>query len=916
MTKKSFIPVPLVILLSLTGHAANTSNDSPAGMVILPKTLKPLHYDVWLQPFINGNFSIYGRAIIEFEVLAPTYHVILHMTDIITKNESTRLIDNASKREIVILQQLYVPTRNLYIAHLEEKLEAGRSFILSLEFKGTLGEQPRGFYRSSYKKENGHTSWVAATQFQSTDARRAFPCFDEPGLKATFKIFLARETHMKALSNMPLVKSTPIENQPGWWWDEFEKSVPMSTYLVAFYISDFSSKIINDGSNGTMFRAVTRSAIQLQTQLAGEIGIEVLSFYEQYFSMPFPLPKIDMIAVPENSFSAMENWGLITFRESGLLYSPISSPAKQKKWVSYLVSHELAHQWFGNLVTMEWWTDLWLNEGFATYMGDKAVDHIEPEWHMMDLFIVHRQQIVMALDALKSSHPVSVAVHDPVEINEIFDQISYLKGASIIRMMSYFLTESTFKKGLKNYLTTLKYKNADQDDLWHFLTEAAHEDGTLSTDQTVKTIMDTWTLKEGFPVISVTRAGNSSAILTQEQFLLDTNATERTSNKWWIPITYTSQENPSFRDTQVKFWLNDRGIDPVSYIGYPEPHHWVIFNIQQSGYYRVNYDTENWRLLTQQLLVDHEIIHVNNRAQIIDDALNLARIGQLSYDVALEITAYLKKERHYVPWKAAFNNLQYIYDMLQQDPVFGALREYLLSLILPLYNHIGFDEQQGDELQVQLLRSEMVKWACLLRHQDCLQRSVSLFRRWMSNPNEEFNGVSPNVADTVYCTAIREGEEPEWMFAWEKKLSGVLSCTTHFWLIARYLKGAFNESSGIRRQDASLVFQQVSKNSNAGNILAWDYMRTNWKQITDYIGSTFFALANMMEEVTKTFNSEQKVSELIQFQKDNDGNLLTATRAVTQALEATRLNMAWMKDNYDTIVHWLKSHEYSSELLA
>ncbi|XP_068248686.1 aminopeptidase N-like isoform X2 [Palaemon carinicauda] len=904
-----------IILLTLTLTSlsnASAEEFDAKSIIILPKTLKPLHYNVWLQPFINGNFSIEGKVAIDFEVLLPTYYIILHMTDIITKNESSKVLENEHGHEILIIQQQYEPSRNLYIATLQEQLEAGKTYTLSLKFIGTLGEQARGFYRSSYKKENGEISWVASTQFQSTDARRAFPCFDEPGLKATFKIYLARESHMNALSNMPLVRSSIIEDQPGWVWDEFQKSVPMSTYLVAFAVSDFHSIQLTADDSPTIIRAVTRAAVQKDTNFAGDVSRKALSFFEQFFHIRFPLPKIDMIALPENSFAAMENWGLITYRESGLLHDPAEASAEDIQWVSYLISHELAHQWFGNLVTLKWWTDLWLNEGFATYMGDMAVDHIEPSWGLMDQFVVRRLQEVFALDALKSSHPISVPVIDPIEIIEIFDSISYLKGASIIRMMSHFLTEGTFRNGLKNYLTTLKYKNADQDDLWQFLTNAAHKEGTLPRGLNVKTIMDTWTLQKGFPVITIHRSENSSARISQEQFFLDNQSLEEPYQRWWIPVTYTSEDNLSFEDTRVKFWLHDRETYLAPEFVFPDSHQWVIFNIKQTGYYRVNYDLENWNLLMQQLQTNHEIIHVTNRAQIIDDALNLAKAGYLPYETALGLTSYLSKERSYVVWKAALQNFQYLYEMFEHDPAYGAFRDYMMSVISPLYDYVGFKEQSGD-LQRELLSGEAVRWACKLRHQDCIYRSTKIFRQWMYDISA-YSHPPSSIAEAVFCTAVREGEIEEWQFAWSRDLVNALACSDSMWIIARYLKGAFNESTGMRRQDAAIVFTQTAR-ENVGSIVSWEYMRSNWNQIADYIGTAFFGLPRVVAAVTKKFNTEQKLKELLQFQEDYAGNLLTANRAVEQAIETTRLNIAWMDNNYEHIVNWLRTQGFSSDLV-
>ncbi|XP_045589793.2 aminopeptidase N isoform X1 [Procambarus clarkii] len=910
-------------ITSTTMPATNASTGEEVGDVRLPRTLKPLHYLVRLQPFINGNFSIHGHVDVDLLVLEATRSVILHMTDIITLNHTTKLVESESGQEQLILQQQYSSARMLYIVHLQKALMEGTNYTLSLDFVGTLGEIPRGFYWSSYIKENGVKSWVASTQFQATDARRAFPCFDEPGLKATFKIYLAREEHMTALSNMPLVVSTPIEDQEGWLWDEFQLSVPMSTYLVAFVVSDFPVRVIGEATNGTLLRVWVRESEESKLHYGSEVAQRSLEFFEGFFGVDFPLPKLDFICPPEMSPNAMENWGLVTYRESGLLYDPSSSSASQKQWTSYLVAHELAHQWFGNLVTMTWWTDLWLNEGFATYMADVAIDNLEPSWRVMDQFVVARQQAVMALDALRSSHPVSVPVHDPAHINEIFDTISYNKGASIIRMMRHFLTESAFRRGLRTFLRQLMYKNADQDDLWLHLTEAAHKEETLLHDLTVKTIMDTWTLQKGFPVVTVSRVSATSAVVTQEYFVLDkTAATEgsTTARKWWIPVTSTTQMRPEFNDTSVRLWLSGDGTEPVSQrISVPEPHYWVIFNVKQTGYYRVNYDQANWELLIQQLQEDHRVIHVTNRAQIIDDAFNLARAGRLSYKTALATIAYLGQEEERVPWEAAFFNFKYLFHMFSRDPSYGALRDYLMSVVLPAYERLGFEEVPEEDLPIMLLRSSVLTWACYLGHPDCRIKSLNLFRSWMANP-ETFKGISANVAATVYCTALKEGGELEWNFAWRysrtkpvPELKDALSCTTEIWLLLRYLEGAFNATSSIRRQDAANTFMSVASDG-VGTLVAWDYMRANWQNITDYIGNTFFALPKMVEAVTRSFNTPQLLHELEEFEWVNRGRLLTAERATTQALEATRINVAWRETNRDTIVDWLRQKGFSSHL--
>ncbi|XP_042874237.1 aminopeptidase N-like [Penaeus japonicus] len=881
----------------------------------LPTALEPVHYAVKLQPFINGNFSIMGHVEVELKVLKATSNITLHMADITVHNDTIMLKSKSDLNEIeTILRYDYDPAREFFIVHLSEELPEDSEVVLAMEFEGYLNDQLRGFYRSSYVNEEGNETMLAATQFQPTDARRAFPCMDEPALKATFTVSLAREEHMTTLSNMPVYDTAPVEGQEGWVWDHYNTTVKMSTYLVAFIVSDFDFATSMAGE--TNFTVWARPEAIAQADYSLDVGVKVLTHFESYFDIPYPLPKQDMIAVPDFAAGAMENWGLILYRETAMLYDPSVSSASNKQRVAVVVVHELAHQWFGNLVTPTWWTDLWLNEGFASFMEFIGVDHVEPTWRMMDQFVVDTLHYVFGIDSLESSHPISIPVGHPDEINEIFDSISYYKGASVIRMMYFFLTEATFKKGLTNYLTNFEYDAAAQDDLGNS-DRQAHEDKTLPDEVSVKDIMDTWTLLTGYPVVKLERdEAGTSATVTQERFLLLPPTTELSdaAPSWWVPLTMTSQDAPDFTQTRPSAWLS-AGAQSLALDDLPSADAWVILNLQQTGYFRVNYDANNWELLTKQLRDSHEVIHVTNRAQVMDDALNLARAGQLKYETALGLNAYLAKENDYIPWQAALNNLEYLETMLSATSGHGALREYLLSLLIPLYESVGFEDDLGGPHLEQYKRAMALRWTVTPITRTVSTTRVSQFDQWINNGS----AVSPNLKSTVYCSAISAGGEEEWEAAWHQYVSAnvasekavllsALGCTREVWLLARYLEMAFTEGSGIRKQDSTAVFSAVASN-DVGRYIAWNFLRDQWQNISSYY-DTFASLGSLVSSATAKFNTREEKRQLEAFIEQNQNDLTSINRAVSQALENTNNNIAWMDNNYDVIVQWLLDQGY------
>ncbi|XP_034944912.1 aminopeptidase Ey isoform X2 [Chelonus insularis] len=887
--------------------------------VRLPRSVIPELYEVKLMPFIwEGNFTFNGEVTIYVNVTKDTKNITLHAVDLDINSKATTIketnaIANVSEW-LKILDQTNDTIRQFYIIHTEETLKAGKQYIINLKFIGHLNDYLQGFYRSSYTVSN-QTRWIAATQFQATDARRAFPCFDEPALKAQFQISIARPSNMTSISNMPR-KGDPqlVPGLPSYLWDHYERSVPMSTYLVAFIVSDFDT--LKDTSN--TFNVWARHEAINQAQYSLDIGPMILKHYEDFFQIKFPLPKMDMVALPDFAAGAMENWGLITYRETAMLYEKGVSTSGSQQRVATVVAHELAHQWFGNLVTPSWWTDLWLNEGFASYVEYIGVDSVEPDWKILEQFVIQELQNVFTLDALASSHPISVEVRHPDEINEIFDRISYGKGASIIRMMNHFLTTKVFKQGLTNYLTAKAYKSAEQNDLWDALTNQAHKDKVLPDDITIKQIMDTWTLQTGFPVVTVIRNyKNGGASVTQERFMLQNSMNDATSSDslWWIPITYTTESAKNFNDTKPSYWMKEKSLT-VKDFG-TNANQWVIFNVLETGFYRVNYDPTNWQLIIKQLNSNSfKDISRINRGQLIDDALNLARAGRLNYTTALDVTTYLAHETDYIPWKSALTAMNYLDNMLNKYQGYDRFRVYILKLLDNVYKEVGFRDSPGDQQLTVFTRVDILIWTCTFGHDDCVRNAVTQFQNWRNSPDpDQDNPISPNLKSVVYCTAIRTGGQAEWDFAWERYqktnvgsekdlLLYALGCTREPWILSRYLEWAITENSGIRKQDASRVFGAVASNP-VGQSLVFSFLRNNWPRLKKYCGSSMLAINNIVKSATKKISTKYELKDLLEFAQEHEKELGGVTRTIQQSIEQAESNIRWLNKNYITIRDWL-----------
>ncbi|KAK3575959.1 hypothetical protein CHS0354_019277 [Potamilus streckersoni] len=881
---------------STASNSLPTSSSVPYHGGRLPKSLEPILYKLLLYPDFYGPdpkaFFFTGSVWIHLKCVEDTDKIVL--------NSNKLNITEGSVVVGALSQGVNSPT---YVNHTEDKfwqfltvhvngvLLKGNEYFIQMNFTGPLRIDFAGLYLSSYT-ENGLKRYMATTQFSPTDARKAFPCMDEPDRKALFDVTLVRRQEYISLSNIGIIRSEDRRN--GYVADVYARTPKMSTYLLAIIICNFSStdKLT---PRGIKFTAWAYSESINKTSTALDIGVKALNFYEEYFGINFPLPKQDMIAIRETAVGAMENWGLITYSENSILYYPETSSEMVLNSVARTISHELAHQWFGNLVTMKWWNDLMLKGGFA-----------------LDTFPLVALHQVFDDDSLVTSHPVYMPLAVTTEIRQVFDSISYTKGAAMIRMLKFILGEDTFRRGLKRYLQTYQYDNVDHDDLWYIM-------GNQSCDENkcldVKTVMDTWVLQMNYPVVKISKTENGMLKLTQTRFIQNENATEPGKHPspfsyvWKIPITYTTSHDTNYTKTDKDIIWMDTSSMVIADNAVPVSK-WVIGNIGQWGYYRVTYDKENWKALLHQLQTNHTKIHLVNRAQIINDAWSLAKASQLDLDTALGTLDYLDLEQDYIPWSAASKEMSFLDVRLVRTAIYGKFQRIMRAKTKKAFMKFSMNDRGLSHIDTYFM-STLVELSCGCGLPKCVSQAKELFQRWMNASIN--NTINPDIRYTVYCTAIREGGEEEWDFAYSQMLNttivseenillSALSCSRSLWVLTRYIQ-YITSMDVMSKRNAVGAIVAISKNP-IGQSLAWDLITSRWDYFIREYSDSLFLLRNMVIGVTGTFTTNEKLKQLKEF-VERTLNLGTARTAFEQAVEKVKANIKWIDDNYPNVNSWL-----------
>ncbi|ETN64843.1 protease m1 zinc metalloprotease [Anopheles darlingi] len=713
----------------------------------LPTYIVPTHYNLYIESQVHtGNRSFSGQVDINIDIRQPTRTIYVHNRGLtITWNELVKTIDGDSYNETLLYT---VDTeREFIIFATRDTLLPGNEHVLRIAFQGELRTDADGFYLSSYlNTTTGTRKYLAATQFQAISARSAFPCFDEPAMKASFSVVIKHHPSYKATSNMPSYVSAGDED--GYVVDYFETTPRMSVYLLAFMVSDFP--YIEEGQQ----RVYARPTSINQTQYALEAGLRILAALDEYTGIPYSdyMPKIDQVALPDFDAGAMENWGLCNYREEYLLYQPGVSTYLTETFITTIIAHEYAHQWFGNVVTNEWWSYLWLNEGFATLYEYMAADLAYPERRYRDLFNVDIVQPVLRSDSSENTRPMTFSRGATFDaIISIFDNVAYSKAGSVLRMFRQVIGIDTWRQIVREHIERSEFGSVNPAALITAMETVTGNASFLPDGIDMEAFVSSWADQAGYPVLEVRRTYAGELILSQDRFYNNKIVNDDTS-VWMIPYTLLEQNAPWSVDSLADWqWLTVRAVRIPSAI--PDDH-WLLANVNQTGYYRVNYDARNWQMLIGALLDDHTTIPMASRSQLVDDAFQLARANRLDMEVALELLSYVRDEREYPPWESVNTALSYLAQRLRGTPDYGLYQLWVDTLIGDVF--VGLDvtgvPPSGDaSLLDKFLQQLISSWACRMEIESCLADTREALERELTGVEP----VHPDVSSVVYCYGLR-----------------------------------------------------------------------------------------------------------------------------------------------------------------
>ncbi|GMT10815.1 hypothetical protein PFISCL1PPCAC_2112 [Pristionchus fissidentatus] len=744
----------------------------------LPRNIEPIWYNLTSRVFLPGFVDIPANKLrlvensllAKFRVVSDTKEIVLNsaLSKIPESAEEWKILKEEGDRLVASPVQVSTVTVNstaeTVLLALNGGFKAGMEFLLKVSYVGNLSSSKIGLYTSTYRTVDGKERELVVTQSEPQNTRRILPCMDEPDRKAVFRMTIEHPKGTRALFNGIETGTEPVATTPDFVRTHFKETPRMSSYLLAFAVSDLAMKVTTT-SRGIPVRAFVQSDLIDHIDYALNVTVKMLEYYEKEFQIPYPLDKLDLISVKDFSFGAMENWGLMVFHERFILFHPQVSSPLSKKEVAKLLSHEVSHQWFGNLVTMKWWSDVWLNEAFASHCEDTATARAGVMEGLDDLFYFKTQGDAHSDDSFASSRPLSTPLHKQVEIAQLFDSTTYSKGASIVRQLEEVVGVDNFRNGIRAYLKKFSYGNAGHDDLIESIKESLRANLSYIGAE-LKPFMRRFTKQNGFPVVNVERPDTMHVELSQEWFQKDSNSDGLNKHGasyghvWEIPLFYEINEEP-----KAVTWMTEGLRLPSNQSDL------LILNSDSRGFYRVNYDPRSWSRIHEQLNKNHTHLSPLTRLRLITDSFALADAGKLPYDVALDTIRYLPSEDDRIPILGAIQALELIQKQMggneDQEKVKTFIRRVLTQFYKKIVNWERLTFEDEDIIEAEIV-DRLINQLWQSGDKEVADKLHRLFEDSLLNQCKDANSISsqcskvpPLIRSISYCEGAKRGRDEE-----------------------------------------------------------------------------------------------------------------------------------------------------------
>ena len=855
----------------------------------LPKEVIPTEYSVRIVPDVD-KLTFAGTETVKLKVRGAVLRLVLNALEL--KIEAASL----DGRELPASAIKTDTKSELLTLALPSELPAG-DHTLTLRFAGKINEQGQGLFYMRYREQGtGARKIMLGSQFEATDARRFFPCWDEPLFRARFQLTAVVPENWLAVSNMPVESEKKIA---GGKEVRFAATPPMSSYLNVFVAGELD--FIESRSGPTQLRVITTKGKAEMGRYALEASAQILQYYNDYFGVAYPLPKLDQIALPGGFGGAMENWGGITYYESKLLFDPKSSSAETKQDIYEVLAHEMAHQWFGDLVTMAWWDNLWLNEGFASWMGSKCTAHFNPQWEVWlrrefprdpSRRVGIAKEAAMEGDARSTTHPIQQPVATEAEANSAFDDITYKKGQSFLRMLESFLGEDVFREGIRRYMATHTYSNTTTTDLWNALSEAS--------GKPVGEIAAGWTEQPGFSVVKVKREQGSNVSLTQERFTV--NFTNAPPLKWKIPLTYAvvglpAEASAKAGETPVTL-LMTRKLDSIHNI---PANRALKLNLNGAGNYRVEYDEASWKLLLGAL----KNLSVEDRVNLLSDTWALVQANRAPIALYFELVEKLPASTELAEREQIIHVLDFINRLLSGSSEQEEFQRYARSLLRPTFDAVGWEAKPGKQPARANLRASLITALGNLNDPKIVASCRERFKGYLANPES----LAPDLRAAVFSVVGRYADESTWneLHQLGLKTTSIEEKQNYYDALAGAIDSKLAKKSlpialtdELPTSRAVFLVLRVARESGHPDI-AWDFSRANMKTLlakTDALGANTYAPG-----LFTFFSDASRAQELRTYAKNN----LPAASAleVAKALDEIQFRSEFKKRLAPQLSEWI-----------